>query len=52
MFLNMLTPLSGYWKHGASWHDLVTSEIGSSYVSAITWKKQTEIDKNEADSII
>ena len=38
IFLNMLTPISGYWKDRASWHGLVTSELGSSCVSAITWK--------------
>ena len=33
----MLTPLSGYLKYGAYWHDMVTSTMGSSCVSATRW---------------
>ena len=48
----MFTLLSSYWKYGASWHDLVTSEMGSSCVSTITWNIYVKLIKNEADSII
>ena len=36
-FLDIFISLSGYLKYGASWNDLVTSEMESSYFSVIAW---------------
>ena len=38
-------------KNGASWHDLATSNMGPSSVSAITWSNMKSIE-NESDSTI
>ena len=47
IFLKMFTPISGHQKYGASWHDLVSSNMRSSCVSAITWKI-CEIDQKQS----
>ena len=51
MFFEHVNPYLRLFKNGSSWHDFLTFEMGSSYVSAISWNIY-EIDKNKADSII
>ena len=51
MFWEHDNPYFQLLKTEASWHDLVTSKMESSYVSAITWNIYMKLIKNEADSI-
>ena len=52
MFFEHVDPSLQLLKNGMSWHDLVTSNISFSVVSAISWKIFMKLIKNEADSTI